>query len=93
VREDAAREREALHRPEHRLVREVEGDLWPVPLDRRVDVRGNRDAVVLSPTQLLRSTDEDRGNDLVGELRERVSNDGRVMLAVDDRERARRGSL
>ena len=87
VSEDPACEREPLDRPEHRLVGEIDDDLGPVPLDRRADVVGKRHAVVLAAAQLLRSADEHRGDELVGKLGERVADDGRIVLAVDDRER------
>ena len=42
-REDAAREREALRRPEHRLVGEVDDDVGRVACDRGLDVGRERD--------------------------------------------------
>ena len=72
--------------PEHRLVGEIDDDLGPIALERRVDVVGERHAVALAAAQLLRSADENRGHELVGKLGERVADDGRIVLAVDDRE-------
>jgi hypothetical protein len=57
-------------------------------LDRLLDPGHERDSIVLLAAELLGSSDADRGDDLVGELRERVSDDGRIVLAVDDCERA-----
>ena len=48
--------------------------------------RNERHAVVLAASQLLLSADEDRRDELVRQLRERVTHDGGVVLAVDDRE-------
>ena len=55
--------------------------------DRLLDVEGQRDAVVQVSAQLLGPADEHGGHDVVGQLRERVAHDGRVMLAVDEGER------
>ena len=87
AREHAAREREALDRAEHGLVGEIDHDLGRVARDRRLDVRRERNTVVLSPTQLLLAADEHGRDELVGELGERVTDDGGVVLAVDDGER------
>ena len=85
-REHAAREREALDGPEDGLVGEIDDDLGREARDRRLDVVDERDAVLLAPAQLLRAADEHRRDDLVRELGERVTDDGRIVLAVDDRE-------
>ena len=64
--------------------------------DRRLDVGGERDAVVLAAAELLGAADEHRRDDVVGQLRERVADDGGVVLAVDDRDapsRSPRGDL
>ena len=45
-REDAARQREPLARPEHRLVGEIEHQIGRVPLDRHLERGLERDAVV-----------------------------------------------
>ena len=88
-RQGAAREREALARPEHRLVGEVEHDVGRVPLDGDLERRHERDAVVdLAAPQLLGAADEHRGDDVVVELVEGGADDGRVVLAVDDRDHA-----
>jgi hypothetical protein len=89
VTQDAAGEREPLDRPEDGLVREVDHDLRRVAVDRGLHVRSERDAVVRVPTQLLRAADEDGGHDVVRQVGEGVPDDGRVVLTVDDRERAR----
>ena len=86
VRQDTACEREALDGPEHRLVGEIDDDLGPVALERRLDVLRQRHAVALAPAELLRSSDENRRDELVRKLGERVADDGRIVLAVDDRE-------
>ena len=86
MEEHAAREREALDRAEDRLVGEVDHDVGSVPRDRVLDARGERHAVVLAAAQLLRAADEDGGDHVVRELGERVADDGRVVLAVDDGE-------
>ncbi len=48
-REHAARELEPLGGAEDGLVGEIDHHLRPVHVDRRIDVDGERDAVVLSP--------------------------------------------
>ena len=53
-------------------------------LERRLE----RDAVVLRTAKLLRPADEHGGDHDVVELAEAPADDGRVMLAVDDRHRA-----
>ena len=84
-----AREREALARPEHRLVGEIEDEVGRVPFDRQLDRGLQRDAVVrLVPTQLLRAADEHGGHHEVTELGERCLDDRRVVLAVHDRDHA-----
>jgi hypothetical protein len=87
ARKHPAGEREALDRTEHRLVGEIDHDVDRVTRDRRLDVRGQRNAVLLSPAQLLLPADENGCDELVGELDEGVLDDGRVVLAVDDGER------
>ena len=85
----AACEREPLLRAEHRLVREVEDDVGKVALDGDLDRRleGNAVALVVA-AQLLAAADEHGRDDEVVVLLERRSDDGRVVLAVDDRDRA-----
>ena len=85
-REHATREREALDRPEHGLVGEVDDDIRGVLGDRRLDVGDERDPVVLAAAQLLLPADEHGRDELVRQLGERVTYDGGVVLAVDDRE-------
>ena len=86
-REHAAREGEPLDGPENRLVREVDDDLGRVRLDRGLDVQRQRHSVLLAAAQLLLSAHEHGGDELVGELLERVAHDGGVVLAVDYGER------
>ena len=86
-REHPAHEGEPLGRAEHGLVGQVDDDVGRVPRDCGLDVRKERDAVVLPAAQLLLPADEDSCDELVGQLRERVADDRGVMLAVDDRDR------
>ena len=88
LREHPAREREPLRRAEHGLVGEVDDDLRRMLGDCRLDVGDERNAVVLSPAQLLLAADENGRDELVRQLRESVTHDGGVVLAVDDRERS-----
>ena len=87
AREHSARERKPLPRAEHGLVGEVDDDVGCVRGDGGLDVRCERDAVVLASSQLLLPADEDRRGEVVRKLRESVTDDGGVMLAVDDRDR------
>ncbi len=87
-REHAACERKSLGRRQHRLVGEVEHHVRAVLEHRRLDGGLERHAVVLSAAQLLDAADEHRGDDEVVELFERLTDDGRIVLAVDDRDRA-----
>ena len=87
-RQRAAREAKAVGWPEHGLVGEVDHDLRIV-LERcgqRVD---ERHAVVLAAAQLLGPADEMSRDELVRQLLEGVRDRREVVLAVDDRERAR----
>ena len=54
----------------------------------RLDRRLERDAVVLAPAKLLGPADEHGGDDEVVELLEGLTDDGRIVLAVDDRDSA-----
>ena len=54
----------------------------------RLDRGLERDAVVLATAKLLDPADEHRRHDEVVELLERLADDGRIVLAVDDRDRA-----
>ena len=83
MRECPARPEHPLARAEHRLVREIDDDLRP----RLVQRLHERDAVILAAAQLLRAADEDRADELVRELGERVAHDVSVVLAVDERDR------
>ena len=84
--EHAACERETLGRAEDGLVGEVEHDVRQMPLQRRLDRRLERHAVVLvAATELLDSADQHRGHDVIVDLLERRTHDGRIVLAVDDR--------
>ena len=82
-RERTRREPEAGRRPEHGLVGEVEHDVGSVRGDRVLERGGERDAVVLAAAQLLGAADEHAGDELVGQLGERVPDDGGVVLPVD----------
>ncbi len=82
-----AGERETLGRAEHGLVGEVDDDVRGVRGDRGLDVGGERDPVFLTSAQLLLPADENRGGEVVRKLHERVTHDGGVVLAVDDRNR------
>ena len=72
----------------HGLVRQVDDDLRRVPRQRLLDARYERHAVILSPTQLLPSAREQRANELVGQLGQRIAHDRGVVLAVDDSQSA-----
>ncbi len=87
--EHAARDEEALARAEHRLVGEVVDELRLAGRERLVEVAVDRHAVLVPATQLLLAAGEPGAGDLVGQRRERVPDDGRVVLAVDHHERAR----
>jgi hypothetical protein len=93
VREHAARQHEALARAQHGLVGKVDHELRPVIGERAVERLGERDPVVRALAQLLRAAEEVRGNDVVGQLGERRAHHGRVVLAVDERERSHGTSL
>ena len=59
-------------------------------LDSRLDGRGKRHTVVeVVSAELLRAADEHGADELVRQLREGVPHDGGIVLAVDERERAR----
>ena len=88
---DARRERpagkeQALAGPENGLVREVDDDLRPERRQSLLEALGERHAVVVAPAQLLGPADEQRGDERVRKLDQRVADDGRVVLSVDDRE-------
>jgi hypothetical protein len=86
VGEHAARERHALDRPEHGLVREVEHQVRRVGSDRLLDSRDERDAVVVAPAELLRAAEEDGRDDVVRGGRERIAYHRGVVLPVDQRD-------
>ena len=82
-----AREQKALARPQHRLVGHVHDDVGIAEaVFERVE---ERDAVVRVATELLRPTGEPRADDVVRETRDRVAHHRRVVLTVDDHDRAR----
>ncbi len=81
-----ARELEPLDGSQHGLVGEVDHDFGRERRERLLDVCSERDAVVLAAAKLLLSADDDGDDEVVGQLRERVANDGCVVLAVDDRD-------
>ena len=86
-RQHPAGERETLGRAEHGLVGEVDDDVRRVRGDRGLDVGDERDPVVLTAAQLLLPADENGGGEVVRKLRESVTHDGGIVLAVDDRNR------
>ena len=77
--ERARRPAEALFRSEHGLVGEVDDEL------RVAEAVDERHAVIGALAQLLRPADEDRAHPVVRHVGERISDDGRVVLAVDER--------
>ena len=87
VSEDPAREAEPLLRPEHGLVREVDRDPRLEARERLVERVDDGDAVVVVAAQLLGPADQERPDDVIRELLERVPDHGRIVLAVDQRER------
>ena len=87
--EHAARKPEALLRPEHRLVREIDDELRPVLGERAVEIVGEDDSVVRVAAQLLGAPNEVRGDELVRQLRQRRPHDRRVVLTVYQSQRAR----
>ena len=74
---------EAARRVGDGLVGEVEHDLGRSGLERLLEGLEDRDAVVLSPTQLLHASEEDRADNLVPDARERDADDVRVVLPID----------
>ena len=74
---------EAARRVGDGLVGEVEHDLGRSGLERLLEGLEDRDTVVLSPTQLLRASEEDGADHLVPDARERDPDDIRVVLPVD----------
>ena len=87
-REHAAREPKPLSRPEHGLVGQVDDELRPVLGEGGVEVGRDADAVVGVPAQLLRAADDVSRDEVVRELLERSLDDRRVVLAVDEGQRA-----
>ena len=85
-REHAARESHPLARPEHGLVREIDHELRLELDDRTLERVHDGDAVVVAAAQLLRPARKPEPDHLVRERRQRVAHDGRVVLAVADRE-------
>ena len=83
----SAGERETLGRPEHGLVGEVDDDVGCMRGDRGLDVGGERQPVLLTSAQLLVPADENCGGEVIRKLRESVTHDGGIVLAVDDRNR------
>jgi hypothetical protein len=86
VRKHAAHQGEALRGSEHGLVGEIDDHVRCVPGNGRLNVGDERQAVVLSPAQLLVATDENGGGEVVRQFRESVSHNRGVVLAVDDRD-------
>ena len=87
-REHAAGDPEALARPEHRLVGEVDHELRLELGDRALQRVHHRHAVVLAAAQLLRPARQPEPDHLVRQRGERVAHHGRVVLAVADGESA-----
>ena len=87
-REHAAREPHSLARAEHRLVGEVDHELRLELGDRALERVHHRDAIVLAAAQLLRSARQPERDHLVRQGSQRVPHDGRVVLAVADRQRS-----
>ena len=85
-REHTAGDPEALARPEHRLVGEVDHNLRLEVGDRALQRVHHRDAVVLAAAQLLAAAGQPERHHLVRQRRQRVAHHGRVVLAVADRE-------
>src|SRR5262249_39408430 len=77
-----------LARAEDGIVREVVDELRVVLGDRRLERRRERHTVVRDAPQLLGSADEHHRHHLVHDLAERAPNHGRVVLAVDQNDRA-----
>jgi hypothetical protein len=82
--ESSARQPKTTRRVQHGLVGEVDHDLR---LREPVLERGQeRDAVLLAAAQLLGASGQPGAHDLVGQPGDRVADDGRVVLPVDDHE-------
>ncbi len=88
VRQHPARDAKALARPEHRLVGEVDDDLGLEIGQCPLQVVEQRDAVLVVAAQLLGAPDEPRPAEVVRQGRQRVLHHRRVVLSVDDRQRA-----
>ena len=86
-REHAARDPEALSRPEDRLVREVDHDLRLVRGDPGLELGDARHPVVLPAQELLGPARQPDRGDVVRKRGQRVSYHGRVVLPVDDDQR------
>ena len=86
TREHATCKRETVNRPEHGLIGEVDDDVRGMLRYRRLDVLDERNAVPLSPSQLLLTAHAYGRDELVRQLGERITNDRGVVLAVDDGE-------
>ena len=86
-REHATREREPLGGAENRLVGEVEDDVRPVVRDGLLERRHERDPVPVDVgAELLGASDQHGGDDEVVDLLQGRAHDGRIVLAVDDRD-------
>jgi hypothetical protein len=86
-RKEPARELEALARTEDRLVGEIDGHLRLEPLERLVEVVGERDSVLVPAPQLLGAPNEECPDHVVRDLGQRVAHDRRVVLSVDQGQR------
>ena len=88
VRQHPARDAKALTRPQHRLVGEVDDDLGLEIGQCPLQVVEQEDAVLVVAAQLFGAPDEPRPTEVVRKGRQRVLHHRRVVLSVDDRQRA-----
>ena len=72
---------------EHGLVGQVDDDVGPMLGNRLLEAGAQQQPVVLAATELLRAAGEHGGDEVVGQLGERVANDRRVVLPVDHGDR------
>ena len=85
--EDPAGDPEALARPEHRLVREVDHQPRLVLGDPLLQPGGDGHAVVLTADELLGAAGDPDRDHLVRQRLKRIAHDRRVVLPVDHNER------
>ena len=89
-REQPAREPETLARSQHRLVRDVHRHFGLEARERLLEVGGERDAVLVPAHELLRASDEQRADEVVRDLCQRVADNRCVVLPIDERQRSHR---